>query len=201
MTEPAKAPVQPAFFAVPSDFHKWLEEQHDKSKELWVGYYKVGSGKPSITWPESVDEALCFGWIDGLRKGIDGDSYMIRFTPRKSGSIWSDVNTNRVAELTALGRMQPAGLQAFEKRKSERAGVYSHEQKEEAKLSERQEELFRANRKAWDFFQSQPASYRKTAIWLIVSAKREETKQKRLDELIAESEKGNRIKQLTRFSK
>ncbi|RAV21396.1 bacteriocin-protection protein [Paenibacillus contaminans] len=193
--------MQPAFFAVPSDFHKWLEEQHDKSKELWVGYYKVGSGKPSITWPESVDEALCFGWIDGLRKGIDGDSYMIRFTPRKSGSIWSDVNTNRVAELTALGRMQPAGLQAFEKRKSERAGVYSHEQKEEAKLSERQEELFRANRKAWDFFQSQPASYRKTAIWLIVSAKREETKQKRLDELIAESEKGNRIKQLTRFSK
>lgn len=201
MTEPAKAPVQPAFFAVPSDFRKWLEEQHDKSKELWVGYYKVGSGKPSITWPESVDEALCFGWIDGLRKGIDGDSYMIRFTPRKPGSIWSDVNTNRVAELTALGRMQPAGLQAFEKRKSERAGVYSHEQKEEAKLSEWQEELFRANRKAWDFFQSQPASYRKTAIWLIVSAKREETKQKRLDELIAESEKGNRIKQLTRFSK
>lgn len=200
MTESAKAPVQPAFFAAPSDFRKWLEEHHDKSKELWVGYYKVGSGKPSMTWPESVDEALCFGWIDGLRKGIDGDSYMIRFTPRKPGSIWSDVNTSRVAELTALGRVQPAGLQAFEKRKAERAGVYSHEQKEEVNLSERQEKLFRANRKAWDFFQSQPPSYRKTAIWLIVSAKREETKQKRLDELIAESEKGNRIKQLTRFS-
>ncbi|WP_409344520.1 YdeI/OmpD-associated family protein [Paenibacillus sp. MBLB4367] len=197
MAESMKEPAQPAFFAAPSDFGAWLEEHHDKSKELWVGYYKVGSGKPSMTWPESVDEALCCGWIDGLRKGIDDISYMIRFTPRKPGSIWSDVNVARVTELTALGRMRPAGLNAFEKRKANKSGIYAYEQKQEAKLSDAQEAEFRANKQAWDFFQSQAASYRKTAIWLIVSAKKEETRRSRLAELIEDSANGRKIKRLS----
>src|SRR5947209_7903 len=144
--------LMPTFFPTPSDFRAWLEKNHDKAQELWVGYYKVGSGKPSITWPESVDEALCFGWIDGLRKSVDGDSYMIRFTPRKPRSKWSAVNVARIQELTNLGRMRPEGLKAFEYRTEE--ATYSYEKRDNARLDDADAERFRANQQAWDFFQA-----------------------------------------------
>jgi uncharacterized protein YdeI (YjbR/CyaY-like superfamily) len=154
------------------------------------------SKRPRITWPEPVDEALCYGWIDGLRKGIDGDSYTIRFTPRKSGSIWSTVNVNRVKALTDLGRMQPAGLKAFEARKEGKSGIYSHEQKDVA-LPEPYQGLLRANRKALAFFEKQAGSYRKAATWWATSAKKQETRRKRLDSLIAYSVNGERVPQFT----
>jgi uncharacterized protein YdeI (YjbR/CyaY-like superfamily) len=189
---------KPTFFATPADFRAWLEEHHDKSQELWVGYYKKGTGKPSITWPESVDEALCFGWIDGLRKRVDEASYMIRFTPRKATSTWSAVNIKRVEELTAQGRMHPAGLKAFEHRTAEKSGAYAYEQSETARLEAAQEQQFRANRQAWEFFQAQAAWYRKTAIWWVVSARKEVTRQTRLATLIEDSAQGRTIRPLTR---
>src|SRR6266853_1634998 len=179
--------MKPRFFKTPSTFRKWLAANHAKSKELWVGFYKKGSGKPSITSPESVDEALCFGWIDGVRKRIDDISYVIRFTPRKPSSIWSAVNVKRVAELTALGLMQPEGISAFEHRKEARSGIYSYEQKTAARLDDADEKRFRANKKAWEFFQAQPPGYRRLMIWRVVSAKKVETRAKRLEVLIAGS--------------
>lgn len=193
--------MNPAFFATPSEFRAWLEEHHDQVRELWVGFYKKGSGKPSISWPEAVDEALCFGWIDGVRKGIDDARYTIRFTPRKPRSIWSAVNIARVAELTRLGRMHPAGLLAFERREAERSGIYAYEQKDVPELDPSSEEQFRANGKAWDFFQAQASWYRRTAAWWVVSAKKEETRRKRLAALIADSEQGRTIPSLTRRTK
>src|SRR5579859_2732029 len=184
--------VESTFFATPSEWRKWLDEKHDKFQELWVGFYKKGSGKPSITWPEAVDEALCFGWIDGVRKSIDDVSYKIRFTSRKPSSIWSNVNINRVTELSKLGLMQPAGLKAFGERKQGKSGIYAYEQRNEAALDEDSEKQFRANRAAWDFFQAQAPSYQKTVIWRIVSAKKDETKQKRLATLIEAS--ANRLR-------
>src|SRR5438270_3852964 len=142
--------MEVTFFESPSAFRAWLEEHHDTTQELWVGFYKKSSGKPSITWPEAVDEALCFGWIDGLRKGIDDVSYMIRFTPRKPSSNWSTVNVKRVAELSRLGLMRPAGLKAFEARAQEKSGIYAYEQRNNAKLDEAYEQQFRANKQAWD---------------------------------------------------
>ncbi|TDG00235.1 YdeI/OmpD-associated family protein [Paenibacillus piri] len=189
--------MNPLFFTEPSEFRAWLEAHHDQAAEQWVGYYKKGSGKPSVTWPESVDEALCFGWIDGLRKSIDESSYMIRFTPRKPGSIWSAVNIERVKELTGLGLMRPEGLRAFEGRKQNKSAIYAHEQKGAAELDEAYERQFRANPKAWAFFQTQAAWYRKTAIWKIVSAKKEETKLRRLAELIEYSEQGRPVPSLS----
>lgn len=181
------------FFPKPEDFRKWLKAHHGNTSELWVGFYKKGSGRPSITWPESVDEALCVGWIDGLRKTIDAQSYKIRFTPRKKTSDWSAVNIRRVPELTKLGRMRPAGLKAFELRKEEKSGIYAYENRKSAVLGEAAEKRFRARRKAWDFFQRQPAGYRKLATWWVISAKGEETKKKRLERLISESEAGRRV--------
>ena len=184
--------MEPTFFATPADFRAWLEKHHDEEKELLVGFYKRGSGRPSLTWPESVDEALCFGWIDGVRRGRDEESYTIRFTPRKPGSTWSAVNVARVEELTRLGRMRPAGLAAFEKRSEAKTGIYSYEQKEDAKLDKAEERQLRANKAAWEFFQSQPPWYRRNAIWRVVSAKKEETRKKRLAKLIEESAQGRR---------
>jgi uncharacterized protein YdeI (YjbR/CyaY-like superfamily) len=188
---------QPVFFAAPSDFRAWLERHHDSSKELLVGFYKKGSGKPSITWPESVDEALRYGWIDGVRKRIDDVSYTIRFTPRKPRSVWSTVNIKRVEELNSQGLMQAAGLLAFEKRVEEKSSIYAYEQKEEAVLGEAYEQQFRANTKAWEYFQAQAPWYKRTAIWQIVSAKREETRLKRLATLIESCEKGQSVPALT----
>ena len=155
---------------------------------------------PSITWPESVDEALCFGWIDGIRKSIDEASYTIRFSPRKPSSIWSTVNIQRAQELDEQGRMQPAGRQAFQARKENRSGIYSYEQRE-AQLPEEYDEKLRQNQAAWDFFQAQPAWYRKAAGWWVISAKKEETRLKRLDQLIEDSAHGRTIPSLTRNRK
>lgn len=141
--------MQPLFFATPSEFRAWLEAHHDSTPELWVGFYKKGSGKPSITWPEAVDAALCFGWIDGLRRGIDDVSYTIRFTPRKPRSIWSAVNIKRVGELTSLGLMRPAGLKAFAERVEEKSGVYAYEQRDAPEFDDAREQQFRANEQAW----------------------------------------------------
>ncbi|MBA2407966.1 MAG: YdeI/OmpD-associated family protein [Chitinophagales bacterium] len=185
------------FFKTPGAWHDWLKRNHDKTQELWVGFYKKDSGKPSITWPESVDEALCFGWIDGIRKSIDEESYKIRFTPRKSVSTWSNVNMKRVEELIKVGRMQPAGLAAYNKRHQKRSGIYAFEQSE-AKLSAIQEKQFKANKQAWTFFKAQAPWYQRTAIWWVVSAKREETKVKRLGILIQNSDQGLHIPTLRR---
>jgi uncharacterized protein YdeI (YjbR/CyaY-like superfamily) len=186
------------YFASSSEFRAWLEEHHEQARELRAGFHKKGSGVPSITWPQAVDEALCFGWIDGVRKGIDEIRYTIRFTPRKPGSTWSAINIKRVAELTGMGLMQAAGLKAFESRKEEKSGIYAYEQKQTVKFGSAYEKEFRTNGKAWTFFQAQPPWYRRTATWIVISAKREETRRKRLAMLIEESEQGRTIRRLTR---
>jgi uncharacterized protein YdeI (YjbR/CyaY-like superfamily) len=180
------------FFKSPADFRKWLETHHASTRELVVSYYKKGSGLQSITWPESVDEALCFGWIDGVRRRVDDLSYTIRFTPRRAGSIWSSVNIKRAEELTTNGLMQPAGLKAYQARKENKSGIYAYEQRS-AELPAPYDERLRQNKAARDFFYAQPASYRKVAFWWIVSAKREETRLKRLEKLILESANGRRV--------
>jgi uncharacterized protein YdeI (YjbR/CyaY-like superfamily) len=185
------------FFADRAQWRQWLERHHDTATELWVGLHKKSSGLPSITWPEAVDEALCFGWIDGVRKSIDETSYKNRFTPRRPGSNWSAVNIRRVQELTELGRMHPAGLEAFEARKEEKSGVYSYEQRHLARLEPAHEKAFRANRKAWSYFQASAASYRKAAIWWVVSAKQEDTRLRRLERLISDSEQRRQVPPLT----
>lgn len=177
----------PIIFANQKDFRKWLEKNHKKEIELLVGFYKVDSGKPSMTWSQSVDEALCFGWIDSVRKSIDKDSYQIRFTPRKPTSIWSAINIQKIAELTKQGRMYPAGLEIFEKRKDNTSKIYSYEN-EEVKFSSELEKIFKANKKAWKYFQSLAPTYRKPSTNWVMSAKLESTKLKRLNELIADSQ-------------
>ena len=166
-----------------------------------MGFHKRKSGVPSITWPESVDAALCFGWIDGVRKSIDEHAYTIRFTPRKTRSTWSAVNIKRVGELTKLGLMHAAGAKAFAERLAERSGIYAYEQRDQIVLDRAQERLFRAHAKAWRYFQEQPNWYRKTALWWVMSAKKEETRSKRLLRLIADSEQGRPIAQLDRRPK
>ena len=185
--------MNPRFFKSPSAFRKWLAANYSKSKELWVGFYKKNSGKPSITWPESVDEALCFGWIDGIRKTIDDESYKIRFTPRKPNSVWSAVNIRNIERLVKEKRMTPAGLKAFEARKEYRSGIYSYEQRP-AELVEPYASKFKRNKAAWKFFQAQPPYYRKTMTWFILSAKQEETRLKRLEKLIEESAQRGRMR-------
>lgn len=185
--------MNPRFFRTPAAFSRWLERNHDKETELWVGFHKKDSGKPSITWPESVDEALCWGWIDGVRKSLDETSYVIRFTPRKATSTWSEVNTRRAKELIAGGRMKPAGLRAFEARRPETSGVYSFEQRKNPALYPSLEKRFRANRAAWTFFQAQPPGYRRVVTWWVISAKRDETRAARLEKLIAASAAGQRL--------
>ncbi len=186
----------PTFFKTPAYWRKWLEKNHDKKTELWVGFYKTGSGRPSITWPQSVDEALCFGWIDAVRKGIDDESYMIRFTRRKPGSIWSQVNLKKMEELIAKRLMQPAGLAIFNARDTKKTNRYSFEQ-EKVELSKAYEKKIKANKKAWKYFQSQPSSYRKPATHWVMSAKQEATQLKRLETLIIDCEAGRKIKPLS----
>ena len=188
-------PPTPTFFATPNAFRAWLAAHHDSAAELWVGFHKKGTGAPSLTWPESVDEALCYGWIDGIRKSLGAERYTIRFTPRKPRSNWSAVNVARVAELTALGRMTPAGLAAFERRAPERTGIYAYEQRKTAALAPAEERAFRAERAAWRFFERQPPSYRQLALWWVVTAKREETRRRRLAELVAVCARGERLAQ------
>lgn len=183
----------PTFFAKPQHFRRWLAKNHDRMTELWVGYYRKDSGRPSITWPESVDEALCFGWIDGIRKKVDDESYKIRFTPRRPRSIWSAVNIARVAVLARESRMQPAGIAAFARREECYSAIYAFENRGSAKLSATHERVFRRDPAAWEFFQRQPAGYRRLAAWWVISAKRPETQRKRLARLITESRAQRRI--------
>lgn len=187
----------PVFFKSAKELRKWFQKNHDKASELWIGFYKVNSDKKGISYKEAVDESLCFGWIDGIRKGIDEESYVNRFTPRKKGSIWSNVNTKRINELIKEGTVHPAGLAAFEKRIKGKSGVYSFEQ-DSHKLSMVFEKKFKANKKAWKFFTSQAPWYPRTSIHLVMSAKQETTRLKRLETLINDSENGRTIKQLTR---
>jgi uncharacterized protein YdeI (YjbR/CyaY-like superfamily) len=180
------------YFKSANDFRRWLKKNHATTQDLWVGYYKKSSQQPSITWPESVDEALCFGWIDGIRKSIDGLRYTIRFTPRRRGSIWSAVNIKRAQELSNKGLMEPAGMAAFDARKENKSGIYSYEQRS-VNLDAPYEERLRQNKAAWDFFYAQPSSYRKAISWWVVSAKQEATRLKRLEKLMKESARGKRL--------
>jgi uncharacterized protein YdeI (YjbR/CyaY-like superfamily) len=189
--------VRPIFFGSPEEFRAWLEEHHATATELLAGFHKKSTGRPTMTWTESVREALCFGWIDGIRRSLGDESYTIRFTPRKPRSNWSSLNVRHVEELIREGRMTPAGLAAYEARTPERTGVYAFEQRHAARLEPEQEEQLRADPKAWEFFQAQPASYRQTAIYWVVSAKREETRARRLATLISDSAAGRRLAQLT----
>lgn len=181
------------FFAKPTDFRSWLEQHATVTSELIVGFHKKDWGKPSITWPEAVDEALCVGWIDGVRKRIDGHRYQIRFTPRKPNSTWSAVNIERVKMLTSKGRMRSAGLEAFGRRTDAKSRTYSYEQKASASFEPAAEARFRKQRAAWSFFDAQAPSYRKKVIQWVVSAKQESTREKRLAQLIKASQKGQRL--------
>jgi len=190
-------PTNVTFFPTPAYFRKWLAKHHATASTLWVGYYKKDSGRPSITWPESVDEALCFGWIDGLRKSVDEISYTLRFTPRKPRSVWSSINVARAKAMIAEGRMRPAGLAAFEARLENRSGIYSYEQRGD-QLAEPYAGKLRKHKAAWKFFQAQTPSYRKACSWWVVSAKKEETRLARLAKLIEVSARGRPIPQFTR---
>ena len=183
--------MKPRFFATPAAFRAWLEKNHAKEKELLVGFYKRESGKPSMTWPESVDEALCFGWIDGVRKRIDDVSYTIRFTPRRKGSIWSRINVDKVEALKKAGKMTPAGLEAYSWRTQAKTQIYAYEQRGSDFPGEYEDRL-RANKKAWEFFSSQAPWYQRNVKHWVSSAKREETREKRLKDLIASSAAGKR---------
>ena len=185
----------PRFFPTAADFRAWLHANHDRMTELVVGFHRKGSGKPSITWPESVDEALCYGWIDGVRRSLDEHSYTIRFTPRKASSNWSKVNIAKAEALLAAGKMMPAGVAAWQRRDPVRSGIYSFERQEPAAFDATMERRFKANRAAWKFFGAQPAGYRRLATHYVVSAKRPETREKRLATLIECSARGERLPQ------
>jgi uncharacterized protein YdeI (YjbR/CyaY-like superfamily) len=184
--------MTPVFFADQNEFRKWLEDNHKTKTELVVGYYKVSTGRPTMSWSQSVDQALCFGWIDGIRRSIDEESYCIRFTPRKPTSIWSNINIKKIEELTEKGLMTEAGLQAYSKRKDTKSGVYSFEN-DPTILPDGYDQIFKANPVAWDFFTSQAPSYRKAVFRWIMSAKQEETRLSRLNKLIQASEEQKRL--------
>jgi uncharacterized protein YdeI (YjbR/CyaY-like superfamily) len=190
--------MEPTFFATPVDFRAWLERHHESHSELIVGFHKRGSGRPSITWPEAVDQALCFGWIDGIRRRIDDTSYSIRFTPRKARSTWSAVNIRRMKELVDEGLVAPEGLAAFERRTDERTAIYSYEQRKAAKLEPDQERRLRADERALAFFEAQPPSYRRAAVHWVTSAKKPETRERRLEQLIECAAAGRTVPPLTR---
>ncbi len=192
--------MKPAFFKRPADFRRWLEANHATENELLVGFHKKDSGKPSITWPESVDQALCFGWIDGIRRSLDADSYTIRFTPRRARSIWSAVNIRRAQELIDQRQMKPAGLKAFAARQEYRSGIYSYEQRS-ADLPDQYRKIMQKNKTALSYYEAQPPSYRKTVNWWILCAKKEETRLKRLNELIDHCAHERRLPQLERLKK
>jgi uncharacterized protein YdeI (YjbR/CyaY-like superfamily) len=189
---------KPHFFSSPSEWRAWLEKHHADTEELWVGLYKRQSGRPSLTWPEAVDGALCFGWIDGIRKSIDDVSYAIRFTPRKPRSVWSVINVKRATELSTQGLMHSAGQAAFDKRDGKRSEVYSYEQRISATLPPAYKKTFISHQNAWKFFQAQPPGYQRLCSWWVISAKKEETRLKRLAELIEHSGHQRKIPAFTR---
>jgi uncharacterized protein YdeI (YjbR/CyaY-like superfamily) len=192
---------QPRFFTTPERFRAWLEQHHADATELWVGFHKRDTGKASITWPQSVDQALCFGWIDGIRKSLGDQSYVIRFTPRRPTGKWSTVNTRRMSELMEQGLVRPAGLAAFERRDAAKSADYSYERRHQAKLPKAFERRFRANERAWSYFEAEAPWYRRATTHWVVSAKREETRERRLATLIDCSARGKRIGGLERPAK
>jgi uncharacterized protein YdeI (YjbR/CyaY-like superfamily) len=186
--------MKPKFFRAASGFRDWLEKHRTGETVLWVGYYKKGCGKPSMTWSESVDEALCFGWIDGVRKRIDDDRYMIRFSPRKRASTWSAVNIRMVAKLEAAGKMTEAGRAAFAARKEGKSRIYSYEQKGAPRdLDASSMAAFKKNKQAWAFFEAQPAGYRRKLAWWVMQAKQEQTRKRWLAKLMERSAAGKRL--------
>ncbi len=185
-----------AFFESRAAFRRWLEENHDSAAELWVGYYRKSSGRGGLSYVEAVEEALCFGWIDGKARTLDEHSYSNRYTPRRKGSNWSTINVQRVAELTAEGRMHPAGMRAFEAREEARTGVYSYENRP-AELPAELADEFRRHPSAWEYFAAQTPAYRRNATWYVVSAKRPETQLRRLGQLIDFSAAARRLDQLS----
>jgi len=191
---------KPRFFKSAKDFASWLERNHDKADELWVGYHRKATGRPSLTYPESVDVALCYGWIDGVRRSVDETRYTNRFTPRRPGSNWSAVNIRRARALIKVRRMRPAGLRAFRAKRASRSSTASYENRP-SDLPPRYLERLKANEKARIFYRAQPPSYRRAATWWVISAKREETRRKRLSNLIESSARGRTIPPLTRPTK
>jgi uncharacterized protein YdeI (YjbR/CyaY-like superfamily) len=184
--------MKPIFFKSTTEFRKWLKKNHAKETELWVGFWKLHTGKPSMTWSEAVDVALCFGWIDGIRKSIDADSYTNRFTPRRPGSNWSAINIAKVEALKKQGLMEVAGLAAYGLRKDEKSKVYSYEN-EQGKLRADMQKLFKANKAAWKFFTAHAPSYQRLMVHHVMSAKKEETRLNRLKKLVAASAEGKRV--------
>lgn len=186
--------IEPAFFATSKEFRKWLERNASERTELLVGFYKVGSGKQSMSWPESVDEALCYGWIDGVRKRIDDNSYQIRFTPRKPTSIWSSVNIAKFHQLQTAGRVQPAGAAAFLHRTEAKSAIYAYEQESTASLSQDEEREFKKNSAAWKCLEDAPPSYRQVVLHWVVRAKKPETRAARLAKLFEACAAGKRLR-------
>lgn len=185
--------MKPAFFKKPAAWRAWLQKHHAAKSELLVGFYKIGSGRPSLTWPESVDEALCYGWIDGVRRSLDELSYCIRFTPRKKTSLWSAVNLAKVEALIASGKMQPSGLAIHAARSEKNSGRYAFEQAE-VTFDTVSEKHFRSNKEAWGYFQAQAPSYRKTCTWWVINVKQERTRVSRLERLIEASQAKERLR-------
>ena len=194
---PDPTPSDARYFPSPAAFRAWLERHHADHDELWVGFHRVSTGQPSLTWREAVDEALCFGWIDGVRKRVDETRHVIRFTPRRARSIWSAVNIARVEALEAEGRMRDPGRAAFARRDDERSRIYSYE-RADAHLDKAMERRFREVPEAWTFWSEQPPGYRRTLSWWVISAQRPETRTKRLEELIDASAAGRRVGQFER---
>jgi len=188
---PAPTPRDVIFFANPDELRDWFDSHHQSADELWVGYHRKATGRPTVTWPEAVDEALCVGWIDGVRYRLDDERHAQRFTPRRKGSIWSAINTKRATELITEGRMRPAGVKAFEARSPEKTAIYSYE-REAAAFTEEQQARFEADGRAWAFFQAQAPSYRRSITHWVSSAKREETRQRRFERLLEDSRRGLR---------
>jgi uncharacterized protein YdeI (YjbR/CyaY-like superfamily) len=185
--------MKPIYFATPAALRAWLQANAASSAELIVGFHKRGSGTASITWPQAVDEALCVGWVDGVRHRIDERRYKIRFTPRKAGSVWSAVNIERVRVLGTEGRMQPAGLEAFARRIEKKSRIYSYEQSDLAALTPQEQKAFRRNKAAWAFFEAQPLGYKKKMLWRIVSAKQPTTRERRFTSLLEASAQKTRL--------
>jgi uncharacterized protein YdeI (YjbR/CyaY-like superfamily) len=188
---------EPIYFESAAAFRAWLEEHHETATEVWVGQWKKHTGKPTVSWAEAVDEALCFGWIDGLLRRVDDERHMQRFTPRKPSSNWSAINIANVERLRTEGRMRPAGEAAFARRRDDRTAIYSYEQRKNPQLEPEEQAQLEADAAAWEYFSSRPPSYRRPAIWWVISAKRPETRARRLATLIADSAAGRPIKPLT----
>jgi uncharacterized protein YdeI (YjbR/CyaY-like superfamily) len=181
------------FFTTADELRAWFEQHHETAPELFVGYWKKGTGGTGVSHPEAIEQALCFGWIDSIARRLDDRRYQVRFTPRRKGSVWSAVNVAKIAELTGLGLMHPAGLRAFELRKPDQVGVYSYEQPEAVQFDDRQTGLIQANPAAWEWFSRQTPAYRRSATHWVITAKRPETRERRLSQLIADSAAGRKV--------